>query len=150
MPLLADEDVKYLKEQFAALERDVTITVVTRERSILLPGEEPAGDTSREVKMIAEELAATSPKLKLVAIDAARDEERAREVAGERLPAIVFSSETSRGQLRYVGLPAGYEMSSVVATIGDLGGAAPVPEDVRARLAKLSKDVHIQVFVTPS
>ncbi|HZS38333.1 MAG TPA: hypothetical protein VFF06_15960 [Polyangia bacterium] len=156
MPLLADEDVRYLQENFATLAHDVTITVVTREKSRLVlpgaaPGEDDAHDASEEVKQIATELAATSPRLKLAHVDAAADEARARELAGERLPAIVFSSEMARGKLRYFGLPAGYEMSTMVTAVLDLGGAEPpLPAEIGERLGQLARDVHIQVFVTPS
>jgi alkyl hydroperoxide reductase subunit AhpF len=156
MPLLADEDVRYLQENFAALARDVSLTVVTREKSrLVVPGAEPddggAPDATEEVKQIASELAATSPRLKLSHVDAAADAERAHELAGERLPAIVFSSETSRGKLRYYGLPAGYEMSTMVTAVLDLGGAEPpLPPELGERLGRIARDVHIQVFVTPS
>lgn len=153
MALLADEDVKYLTESFSGLAHDVTLTVVTKERSrLIVPGAEPEEeDASAEVKQIATELKTTSPRLKLVEIDAAADGERARELAGERVPAIALSSSRARGKLRYVGLPAGYEMSTLVAAIHDLGDAAsPLPPDIDARLAALKEQIHIQVFVTPT
>jgi len=155
MPLLADEDVRYLKEHFAGLAHDVSLTVVTREKSrLVLQGAAPdegEADASEEVKQIATELASTSPRLKLAHVDAAADEERARELAGERLPAIVFSSPRARGKLRYYGLPSGYEMSTLVSAVLDLGGAEhPLPDEIAERLGALAHDVHIQVFVTPS
>ena len=51
---------------------------------------------------------------------------------------------------RYFGLPAGYEMSTLVATVMDIGSnESMVPPEVAAELAKLASDVHIKVFVTP-
>ena len=50
-----------------------------------------------------------------------------------------------------LGLPAGYEMSTLVATLMDIGSGEPmVPTEVSDALAALDKDVHVQVFVTPS
>jgi glutaredoxin-like protein len=67
------------------------------------------------------------------------------------VPAIVFSSPTAKGKLRYYGLPAGYEMSTLIAALTDLGsGESMVPSDIADELGKLTRDVHIQVFVTPS
>jgi alkyl hydroperoxide reductase subunit AhpF len=155
MPLLGDEDTKYLRDSFAELPTDVRVTVVTRERSrLVLPGadDDTAGgeDSSAEVKQIVDEVAATSPRIQVTHVDAAADPERAAQLAGANLPAIVFGGATSKGTLRYFGLPAGYEMSTLVATLMDLGSGEPmVPAEVADALAKLTAPVHIQVFVTP-
>jgi alkyl hydroperoxide reductase subunit AhpF len=152
MPLIGDEDVQYLRDQFAALTTDVTLTLVTREKSkLILPGaDDEAEDHSTEVKQIVSEVAATSPRLKVVEVDAAAEAERARELAGEHVPAIVFSGGQTRGKLRYYGLPAGYEMSTLIATLMDIGSnESMVPPEVATELGKLDNDVHIKVFVTP-
>lgn len=154
MALLGDEDTKYLRDSFAELRSDVTLTVVTREKSrLVLPGardDADAADASAEVKQIVDEVAAASPRIKVTHVDAAADADRAQALAGAHLPAIVFGGAQSKGTLRYFGLPAGYEMSTLVATLMDLGsGEAMVPAEVSAELAKLTAPVHIQVFVTP-
>ena len=62
----------------------------------------------------------------------------------------MFGGAASKGTLRYFGLPAGYEMSTLVATLMDLGSGEPmVPSEVAVELDKLTAPVHIQVFVTP-
>jgi alkyl hydroperoxide reductase subunit AhpF len=156
MSLLQDEDVAFLKENFAQLAHDVTLSVVVRERSsLILSGAEPRddeeADASDDVKQICTELAATSERIKLEIIDA--KSERARELAGDHAPAIVMSSTAAKGRLRYYGLPAGYEMSTLVAAIIDLGAPEDdegLPEEAAARIGAIAGDVHIQVFVTPS
>lgn len=155
MPLLGDEDAKYLRESFAELRSDVRVSVVTRERSrLVLVGAAPSGDggedASAEVKQIIDEVAATSERIKVTHVDAAADAEGAQKLAGAHLPAIVFSADNAKGTLRYFGLPAGYEMSTLIATLMDLGsGEAMVPPEVADELAKLTDPVHVQVFVTP-
>ena len=155
MPLLGDEDTKYLRDSFADLATDVSVTVVTRERSrLVLPGADEGGgqseDTSAEVKQIVDEVAAASPRIKVTHLDAGVDAEGASKLAGEHLPAIVFGGAAAKGTLRYFGLPAGYEMSTLVATLMDLGSGEPmVPPEVSVELGKLTEPVHIQVFVTP-
>jgi alkyl hydroperoxide reductase subunit AhpF len=154
MPLLADEDAAYLREQFAELATDVTVTVVAREKSALvLPGaggnDEPE-DASAEVKQIVAEVAAASPRIKVVNVDARGDADRARELAGDLSPAIVFTGGKAKGKLRYFGLPAGYEMSTLIAALMDIGSnEVMVPPEVDAQLGALTKDLHIKVFVTP-
>jgi glutaredoxin-like protein len=155
MPLLGDEDTTYLREQFAALASDVAITVVTRERSrIVLPGAAPddeGEDASAEIKQIVAEVAATSPRIKVTELDAGADAERAAALAGPHTPAIVFSGPSVKGKLRYYGLPAGYEMSTLIATLMDIGSnEAMVPAEIAAELGALATDVHVMVFVTPS
>jgi glutaredoxin-like protein len=154
MALLADDDTQYLRDSFANLAADVTVTVVTRQRSALvMPGADAAApeDASAEVKQIVDEVAATARRVKVEHVDVVADSERADALAGGRVPAIVFSSPTSKGRLRYYGLPAGYEMSTLIAALTDLGsGESMVPAEIAAELGKLERDVHIQVFVTPS
>ncbi|MCU1280660.1 MAG: dehydrogenase, selenocysteine-containing [bacterium] len=154
MPLLGDDDTRYLRESFAALPSDVSVTVVTREKSrLVLPGAgdgDDAADSSAEVKQIVDEVAATSPRIKVTHVDAVADADRATTLAGAHLPALVFHGTASKGTLRYFGLPAGYEMSTLIATLMDLGSGEPmVPAEVSDELAKLTEPVHIQVFVTP-
>ena len=155
MPLLGDEDTKYLRESFADLRSDVSVTVVARVKSrLVLVGAEPdldeQEDTSGEVKQIVDEVAATSPRIKVTHVDGVADPDAATKLAGGNLPAIVFGGAASKGTLRYFGLPAGYEMSTLIATLMDLGsGEAMVPPEVSDELAKLTDRVHIQVFVTP-
>ena len=53
MPLLADEDANYLRESFADLPAEVSLTVITRQRSrLVLPGAAADGpeDSSAEVR----------------------------------------------------------------------------------------------------
>jgi alkyl hydroperoxide reductase subunit AhpF len=144
MALLQDEDVKFLTEAFAELKSPVTLTVVAKEKSrLILPGAEPEDeqDASAEVKQIVQEVAAVSPHVSVAERSPAD---------GELAPAIEFGAAHAKGKLRYVGLPAGYEMSTLIGAILDLGvGESPLPPPVAERIEKLTKPVHIQVFVTP-
>jgi alkyl hydroperoxide reductase subunit AhpF len=156
MPLLGADDAQYLRDNFATLASDVTLTLVTRAPSpLVLPGADDDAtddaDATRELQQIVDEVAATSPRLHVERIDAAADPDRAAALAVERTPALVFSAAGAQGKLRYYGLPAGYEMSTLIACILDLGSGEPmVPAELAAELATLKRAVHIQVFVTPS
>jgi alkyl hydroperoxide reductase subunit AhpF len=143
--LLSAEDQAALHAQFEGLTRDVPLTLVTHESALVVPGEEVP--YAREMRQIMEELAALSPRIRLT-VEHVRpsDVDRLRALGVERLPALVLAP-----RLRYYGLPAGYEFSTLVATIMDLGreDGALKPETI-AELGALKQDVHIQVFVTPS
>jgi alkyl hydroperoxide reductase subunit AhpF len=147
--LLSAEDRDYLKQEFTRLDRDVPITVVTHESSLVVPGHEvPYG---REMKLLMQELAALSERIKLQVEDVApSDGERLKALGVERLPAILFGGQPG-SRMRFYGLPAGYEFSTMVATILELGtGEEPLEEATRQQLGTLKRDVHIQVFVTPT
>ena len=149
MGLLSDEDLAYLKTEFQNLEDEVPITVVTHESALVVPGAEvPYG---REVRLLFEEVAAQSPKIRLSVEDVMPSAvERLEALGAPRMPAILFGAPGS-ARLRFFGLPAGYEMSTMVGTILDLGtGKPPVRPEIATELARLKSQVHIQVFVTPS
>jgi len=143
--LLSPEDREYLTREFEKLTRDVPITVVTHESSLVVPGEEvPYG---KEVKEIMTELASLSPHIKLAVEDAQpSNADKLRALRVERLPAIILGERQ-----RYYGLPAGYEFSTMIAAILDLGSdASPLKPEVAQKLGELKQSVHIQVFVTPT
>ena len=53
--------------------------------------------------------------------------------------------------MRFFGLPSGYEFASLIEDIIDVGaGSSDLPADTVEALRGLQKDVHIQVFVTPT
>lgn len=150
MPLISEKDQQTLRDLFAErLQHDVTITYFTQHDSVLIvPGHECA--YCRETREILDELAGLSDKLHLEVKDYVRDEAEARELGVTRIPAFVFSGE-NKGQVRYFGIPAGYEFSSVVEDLLDVSTGAPELQDsTRQALDGLKQDLHIQVFVTPT
>jgi len=69
----------------------------------------------------------------------------------ERIPAIVISSEYTKGKPRYFGIPAGYEFSTMLGTLLDSStGVSDFQEQTKEMVAAIDKDIHIQVFVTPT
>jgi glutaredoxin-like protein len=156
MALLGDDDTQYLRESFATLAAEVTVTVVTREKSkLILVGAEPSAepeDASAEVVQIVDEVAAAgAPKVKVERVDVATEAARAEALGVVRTPALLFAAPSAKGRLRYYGLPAGYEMSTLIAALLDLGSGEPmVPPEIAELLGEMKTPVHIQVFVTPS
>ena len=68
----------------------------------------------------------------------------------QKIPATVIQGDTDTG-IRFYGIPSGYEFVSLMEAIkmsstGD-SGLSPAARDY---LKSLDKDVHIQVFVTPT
>src|SRR5579885_135628 len=93
--LLSAEDQEYLKGEFAKLQKDVPITVVTHESALVVPGEDvPYG---REVKQIMQELAQLGERIKLTVEDVRpSDTDKLRALGVARLPAILLGGPGSR------------------------------------------------------
>jgi alkyl hydroperoxide reductase subunit AhpF len=53
--------------------------------------------------------------------------------------------------IRYYGLPAGYEFSTVLDAILDVSkGDSGLEAESKEKLAHLAQPVHLEVFVTPT
>lgn len=70
----------------------------------------------------------------------------------QHAPAVVITDgDNYRGRIRYVGLPSGYEFSSLVEDIMDVSRRnTQVSEEVAKKLNTIDKPIRIQVFVTPT
>jgi alkyl hydroperoxide reductase subunit AhpF len=150
MPLISAKDQQTLRELFAErLQSDVTITYFTQRESVLIvPGQECS--FCKETRELLEELTSLSDKLHLDVKDFVRDEAEATQLGISRIPAFILSGQ-NKGRVRYLGIPAGYEFSSVIEDLLDVSSGAPeLTEPTVKALDGLQQDLHIQVFVTPT
>jgi hypothetical protein len=161
MPFLSEADQDQLKEIFSTqMDRRVRLRVLTRPTSKLyIPGQ-PLCATCAEAEPFARELAELSDHLDVVVHDV-----QAEPAAAERygvdgqLPAILVEpvaaadepAPPSVGALRFLGLPAGYEFSTLIADIVDVSNRTiALSEATQQELRELDQDLHLQVFVTPT
>jgi len=92
----------------------------------------------------------TSDKLHLTVKDFVRDEQEAQALGITRIPAFILQGH-ARGAVRYFGIPAGYEFSTLVEDLIDVSkGTTKLSEKTRQALTTVDQDLHIQVFVTPT
>jgi alkyl hydroperoxide reductase subunit AhpF len=138
--VLGEREATAIRELFARLERDVELTLE------LGPAAEPVTvitgarelDFAAETRTLAEELTRLSPRVRLRVID--RDEPG-------RYPALTISP----GELRYHGLPWGYELSTLVYAVAEAGRSGPSLSTASLEaLSGLERDVSIEVYVTPT
>jgi alkyl hydroperoxide reductase subunit AhpF len=142
MSLLGDEVTAELREAFTGLVSPVRLAVFSQALA------EPA---SEEVRRLVEELAALDPRLSAEPRNFVLDQERARELGIERIPAIAVLGEATDHGVRLYGLPTGYEFGSLVEAMLDVSrGASGLGEETRAALAALETDVRLRVFSTPT
>ena len=150
MAIISPEDRQTLQTLFAKeLQDDVNITYFTQRESVLIiPGHECS--SCKETRELLEELTQTSDKLHLTVKDFVRDEQEAEDLGITRIPAFILQGHTM-GAMRYFGIPAGYEFSTLVEDLIDVSkGTTRLSEKTREILATVDQDLHIQVFVTPT
>ena len=155
MEELLNAEVKdFTKKKFEAeLVGPVTIVFFTQEPpAIIVPGRPPAQDClyCRETRQLLEEILALSDKIELKVYDIEADREKAASFGVDKVPATVIMDGKDHG-IRFFGIPAGYEFTSLLEAVVDVSrGRSGLADSTREALAGLTKDVHIQVFVTPT
>lgn len=150
MALISERDKTYLRDRFQKeLQDEVKIVYFTqRELPLFVPGQEC--HYCRETREILEEVSSLSEKLHLEVHDFVADGEVVQKYRIDKIPATVLAGAADYG-VRYYGIPSGYEFSTLIESLIDVSrGASALSQETREELRKLDRDVHIQVFVTPT
>jgi alkyl hydroperoxide reductase subunit AhpF len=104
--------------------------------------------------MIGEELAELSDKITLEVYDFVDDKEIAEQYNIDKIPATVVMKGGDQAKdynIRYFGIPSGYEFSSLIEDILMVSAEdSGLSDTTKEYLASLSEPVHLQVFVTPT
>lgn len=150
MGLIPDDDRETIRAHFEeSLKGDVEIVMFTeRESPIIIPGKEPC-EMCAQTEELLQEVASLSDKLTLTVHEISRAKEEAFAMGIDRVPAFVCKG-ASRGQVRFFGIPSGYEFSALIADLVDVStGTTDLSEETRDFLGALTEDVNIKVFTTP-
>lgn len=150
MAFLTKQDQDEIKQLFNQLSGDVRLIYFTQHESpLFIPGQECA--TCKDTRLLLEELTALSDNLKLEVHDFVKESDLAREHGIDRIPALVLTADGVKGKVRYFGMPSGYEFSALLGSLIDAShGKGDLAEETIETLEALDKDLHIQVFVTPT
>ena len=141
MGYIGDKDKEYLKGEFDKhLSEEVKIQVFTG----------PNCQYCNVATAIAKEVSELHDRITFE--EHAIGGELAKEYGLEHAPAVVITDGAKYGgRIRYIGLPSGYEFSSMVEDIIDVSRRiTEVSDEVRAQLDMIDKPVRIQIFVTPT
>jgi alkyl hydroperoxide reductase subunit AhpF len=137
---LGERDAAAVRDVLAALERDVEVTLElgpTATPVTLLAAGGREIDTGAETRRLVEAVCAESDRVSLTIVE--HDE------AGP------WPRTTIGPGLTYLGMPLGYELTTLVHGIVEAGRAEPALSAAsRERLAALERDVTVDVFVTPT
>ena len=102
----------------------------------------------KETKVLITEIASLSSKIKLEIYDFLADKDKAAEFGIDKIPATVVSGQKNY-QVRFFGIPSGYEYASLLEAIIDVSRReTSLSATTKEKLAQLKQAVHIQVFVT--
>ncbi len=147
---IKDATRKKLEED---MKGKVTLVLFAQEPSVLfIPGRAPGTECQfcRETRQLLEEVQGLSDKIELEVLEFTAHADRAAQYGVDKIPAIVVLGEKDHG-IRFFGIPSGYEYTSLIGAVLDAsrGTAALAPQTIEA-LQTLDRDVHIQVFVTPT
>ena len=150
--MLTDDETARLRELFERdLSGDVTLVHFTRHAGrLVVPGETPCPSCADTVAVLGE-LAAASDHLSLEVHEIDAEPDLAREHGIDKVPATEIVGAGARGAVRLFGLPGGYEFATLIEDVIDVGAARDdLSDDAHAALDALTRDVHLQVFVTPT
>lgn len=141
MALLTDNVRSTVQKMFADLPHPVRLVMFTQEVEC---------EFCTETRELVEELAALSDQLSVEIYDFVKDAKLAESYGIDKIPAIAVIGAQDYG-VRFYGIPSGYEFTSLVEAIRLVasGEHGLKPATVEA-LKHLDRDVHIQVFVTPT
>jgi glutaredoxin-like protein len=141
MPMLDEKVIAEVKRALANMTGAVTLRLYTQAFEC---------GYCKETHTLLEELITTNPLLKLEVKQFEADSEEAKRDKVDKIPSISVIGEKDYG-IRFYGIPAGYEFSSLLNAILSVStGIAKLTDDTKKFLDKLAKPIHLQVFVTPT
>ena len=139
-----DDKIKAeLKTQLSVLTKNVKIVYFTQTLEC---------QYCNETKQILNELSEVSDKLILEVKNFVNDKDDADKYGVTQIPATVLLDENDKDYgIKFYGIPSGYEFASLLEDIKMLGtGKSGLSPELEAEIQKISSDVHMQVFVTPT
>lgn len=150
MAMIPEEDREFLKNKFGQeLQDQVTIVAFTRDAiGLNQPGTEC--DFCVETEDLINEVADLSDKINVETCEYLPDDRLVREMGIDKIPALVLTNGNGTG-VRYFGIPGGFEFSSFIEDLVDVSrNSTDLSQEAKDRIRDLDRDLHIQVFVTPT
>ena len=144
---------KLLNDELTAQVRDL-FDKIPHPLAILF-FKQAGADYCAETQQLLEELVDLSGQLSLAIYDIDEDPPVADNYKIDRVPAIVIAGKDLETitdyKIRYSGIPAGHEFTSLVNDLVMVGSRnSGLNETTRKFLRTLDKPVHLDVFVTPT
>ncbi|HLG16868.1 MAG TPA: thioredoxin family protein [Blastocatellia bacterium] len=151
MAIIAQRDQETIRNSFEEqMVGDVEIVMFTERPSpIILPFRGQC-ETCEDTERLLSEVAELSDKIKLTVHQLSTSGEEAASYGIDRVPAFVLKG-AARGQVRFFGIPSGYEFSAFLADLIDTSrGSTDLSQATKEYLGTLTEDVNLKVFTTPT
>jgi len=141
MGIFKEEHKKQLKEVLLQMKNTVNLIYFTQEYECGI---------CEETRTFLEEFVSLSDKIKLEVKDFEKEKNIAEKYKVDKIPAIVMTDKDNNDfGIKYYGPPAGYEINSFLVTLLEVSGVVDeFSSEIAARIDRISKPVHIQVFVS--
>lgn len=141
MPMLDEKVLAEVKKVLSPMIKPVTLRLYTQTFEC---------GYCKETHQLLDDLLTANDKLRLEVKQFETDRTDAQLDRIDKIPAIAVIGEKDYG-IRFFGIPAGYEFSSLLNAILMVStGIVKLTDESKAFLATLEKPVHLQVFVTPT
>ena len=141
MSSLTDGDRKNIQAALSGMKAPVRLVFFTQTFGC---------ESCPPTRQMLSELVSLSDKLTLEELNLVLDAEQVREYRVDRAPAIAVVGTEDTG-IRFIGMPAGYELVSLIDAIRLVSsGDSGLSEQSRALVAAVDAPLAIQVFVTPT
>jgi glutaredoxin-like protein len=153
--LIQENDRKVLIDIFSErLVNPVKLVMFTQKKSkLILPSQPETTDDCQycnDTEELVKEVAELSSKITTEIYDFKKDDEKVKEFSIDKIPAIAICGKKDYG-IRYYGIPVGYEFSTLIDDITDVSnGNTDLSDETKSKLKVIDKDIHIQVFSTPT
>ena len=139
--MLRDSDIEEIRQRLQEMTNPVKLVHFTQELNL---------EYGRETQQLLQDLSQISENLTLETFNYLLDQEKVAEYGVDKVPATVIRNGKDYG-IRFFGMPAGYEFSSLLDAILAVSKAdSGLQPASRARLAALTQPVHLEVFSTPT
>ncbi|RDE10792.1 MAG: glutaredoxin [Candidatus Thorarchaeota archaeon] len=136
-----DEQTKQqVRQLFEKLENEVTIHLFTRDEECLF---------CNETRELVTKVAELSDRIKVVPHEGPLKKSTSAIFGVQHQPAFMLYGKGPY-KIRFNGIPAGHEFTSLIAGILDVSASAvSLPKDIIDDIQAIDKPVHIKVFTTP-
>jgi glutaredoxin-like protein len=145
--LLNDGIIKQVKDAFDKQMRQPV--------QVLFFGKQSDCDYCADTRQLVEEVIELSDKIDLSIYDLEKDSSIARQHHLDKAPGLVIAGKDGDQiidyGIRFAGVPAGYEFSSLIQSLMMVSGRdSGLKEKTRQTLKELKEPIHLLVFSTPT
>jgi glutaredoxin-like protein len=141
MGLLAEKDREQLIKIFKPIVNNVRIVMFTQEFEC---------EFCKVTRELLEEVSGLSDKIFLDVHDFVKEADLAKNYGVDKIPATLLLGDRDYG-IRFYGVPAGYEFSTLIEDVIDVGSREPgLSKEVLDLLFRVDRPVHIQVMISPT